>query len=387
MDAIERAIRGALERGDANDRAYREKVYRSVFAALEKSIASSTSLTEEAAQRRREALKARITEIEQEFVPALRPAEQPMPTANGRPPASPAPAVAPAVRISDDARRAETAPEIPGPSLDEPAQTSHRLGRTEPDFPDIGPEEEPRGFAPEGDLAAPSVADERLYDREAASERRRPWAATLIAVTVLAALAIGGWWVVGMGLLGRPDGSVPNPPVETTEEDFEPGQAAQQEPPPPLGPGTAEAGRDWITAFSPADPVAVTAPAGARADIMEEEGESFIRIRSGESGAPVVFDVGQGILERIAGRRAVFDIVARAEEGQETQVSVQCDFGGLGDCGRRRYIVGQNRADYLFELDLPSGDPGGAGTISIVSDVENGGKAVDIFEIRVSVTE
>ena len=45
------------------------------------------------------------------------------------------------------------------------------------------------------------------------------------------------------------------------------------------------------------------------------------------------------------------------------------------------------RGDYLFEIDLPAGDPGGPGTISIVSDVEGGGKAVDVFEIRVAVSE
>jgi hypothetical protein len=380
LDAIERAIRSALERGDADDRGFREKVYRSVFAALERNIAASSGLTEEVAQRRRLALKARITEIEQEFQPALR--------AAGREPAPPpisatdqpaAPMSGPEVRGPLDLGGPEF--EAPVPSLDEPARGAHRFGHSAPDFPDIGPADGSPGFAPDADLAATPAADERLYDREAASERRRPWAAMLIAATVLAALAIGGWMAVSMGLLGRPDGSVPNPPVETAAEDFEP------EPAPPLGPATAETTRDWITAFSPADPVAVTAPAGARADIMEEEGQPFIRIRSGAAGEPVVFDVGQGILERLAGRSAVFDIVGRAEEGQETQISVQCDFGGLGDCGRRRYLVGTHRGDYLFEVELPSGSPRGAGTISIVSDVDNGGKAVDIFEIRASVTE
>jgi hypothetical protein len=199
----------------------------------------------------------------------------------------------------------------------------------------------------------------------------------LVAVTLLAALAIGGWWALELGLFGRPDTSVPNP-AESADEDFMPE---------PLGPAAVEQGRDWITLFSPADPTAVIAPSGARADVLEEEGEPFIRIRSGPAGEAVLFDVGQGILERLAGRRAVFDVVARAEEGKETQISIRCNFGELGDCGRRRYLVGTHRADYLFDVDLPSGRPGAAGSIAIVSDVENAGKAIDLFEIRVSVAD
>ena len=385
MDAVERAIRGALEKGNAEDRAFREKVYRSVFTALERNIAANPEVTEDVAQRRREALKAKITQIEQEFQPAMRPVPRPVPEAPA--PAAPSrpdeiPSVASVERTpqgNDRDRAPELSVDSPSPARPAPGV---RFDRAEPTIPDFAAEPSGRGFSPEPDLAVGASAEERLYDREAGSERRRRrWAATLVAVTVLAALVIGGWWVVETGFFGRPDTSVPNPPDETAEEDFAPEPDA-----PPLGPGTAEADREWVTVFSPADPVSVTAPTGTRADIMEEEGQSFIRIRSGQGGEAVLFDVGQGILERIAGRRAVFDIIARAEEGQETQIAIECNFAELGDCGRRRYLVGTHRADYLFEIELPAGRPGSAGTIAVVSDVDNAGKAIDVFEIRVSVT-
>jgi hypothetical protein len=390
LDAIERAIRGALEKGDADDRAFREKVYRSVFAALERNIAANPDLAEDIAQRRREALKAKITVIEQEFQPALRdrppaaPATQPAatpppPTQAGTAQPPEAPPLGPAERAPSDrplGRAPEPSIEAPEPSLDRLGPGPRdRFGRVEPTIGDIAAERE------EPDFAAGPSADERLYEGESEA-RRRPWAVMFVVVTVLAALAIGGWWVMGTGLFGRPDTSVPNTPVETTEEDFEPESDS-----PPLGPGTADSGRDWVTVFSPADPTSVVAPSGASADIMEEEGQPFMRIRSGTGGEAVLFDVGQGILERIAGQRAVFNVVARAEEGQETQISIQCNFGELGDCGRRRYLVGTHRADYLFNVELPSGRPGAAGSIAIVSDVDNAGKAIDIFEIRVSVAE
>jgi hypothetical protein len=92
-------------------------------------------------------------------------------------------------------------------------------------------------------------------------------------------------------------------------------------------------------------------------------------------------------LQQIAGRKAVFDIIARAEEGKETQISVNCDFGELGDCGRKRYAVGYQRGEYLFDVELPDQNPGASGSIAIASDITSGGAAVDIYEIRVSVTE
>ncbi|EBW1603860.1 hypothetical protein CLF39_26490, partial [Salmonella enterica subsp. enterica serovar Kottbus] len=75
MDAIERAIRSALDKGDARDRTFRERVYRQAFAALERALQANPSLTVETAIRRRKALQARITEIEAEYLPpAPRPA-------------------------------------------------------------------------------------------------------------------------------------------------------------------------------------------------------------------------------------------------------------------------------------------------------------------------
>lgn len=380
MDAIERAIRSALERGDADDRAFREKVYRSVFGALERSIASSPELSADVAQRRRETLKARITQIEQEFQPALGPVAPAPPSY----PSDVLPSVVPYVPSVDPAIRGRPYEEdvktpvvesSPGRIVEPEPQF-----RSEAAFPDLAARSEaPASGAESGDFEV--AADDRAYGVDRTGERRRPWTASLIAAMVLAALIAGGWWLVGNGLLGGSDSAVPGPPVATEGEDLEPKPAT------PAQPATAGAERGWTTVFSPADPVSVSAPANARADIMEEEGQTFIRIRSGEAGQPIVFDVGQGILERIAGRRAVFDVVARAEEGQETQISIQCDFGGLGDCGRRRYLVGTHRSDCLFDVELPAGRPSGPGTISIVSDVDQTGKAIDIFEIRVSIAD
>ena len=72
MDALEKAIRSAFEKGDAEDRAYREKVYRSAFAALDRAIQANTGITVERAIARRRDLQAKIAIIESEFLPAVR---------------------------------------------------------------------------------------------------------------------------------------------------------------------------------------------------------------------------------------------------------------------------------------------------------------------------
>ncbi|RWK67297.1 MAG: hypothetical protein EOR45_35765, partial [Mesorhizobium sp.] len=71
MDAIEKAIRNAFEKGNAEDRAFRERVYRSAFAALDRALQANPNVTVEVAIKRRKAVQAKITEIESEFLPAV----------------------------------------------------------------------------------------------------------------------------------------------------------------------------------------------------------------------------------------------------------------------------------------------------------------------------
>ena len=92
MDAIEKAIRNAFEKGNAEDRAFREKVYRSAFAALDRVLQANPNVTVEAAINRRKAVQAKIAEIESEFLPAVQAVPDVMfPSESGN--AAPAPAV------------------------------------------------------------------------------------------------------------------------------------------------------------------------------------------------------------------------------------------------------------------------------------------------------
>jgi hypothetical protein len=340
MDSIEKAIRSAFAKGDPADRAFREKVYRSAFGALDRNLKSNPNMTEAIAQRRREALLATVTAIETEFGPA-RPANPPTPPP--MPVAPDAPAAAPP---------AEPAAPVLAPTLD---------GERRPSAPreaDISPDMRPDRRT--GILAGtPKRRGGRARPR-----RRFRLVGLLLFLLLLGAVVAGLWWLAVSG---------------TGERLLTPAQTGTTGAPRAAG-DTLEG---WVDIFTPADPTTVSAPGDSRAEVMEEDGERFIRLTSGSSGAPVLFDVGQGILEDIAGARAVFNIVASAREGEETQISVDCTLAELGDCSRRRYAVGATREEYLFEIDLPAARPGAGGTIAVNADVEGRGRAVDIHAIRV----
>ncbi|TIT59921.1 MAG: hypothetical protein E5W60_19580, partial [Mesorhizobium sp.] len=58
LDAIEKAIRNAFEKGNAEDRVFRERVYRSAFAALDRVLQANPNVTVELAIKRRKAVQA-----------------------------------------------------------------------------------------------------------------------------------------------------------------------------------------------------------------------------------------------------------------------------------------------------------------------------------------
>lgn len=344
LDAIEKAIRSAFEKGDPSERAYREKVYRSAFSALDRALQSNPSVTQETVARRRRALSATISAIESEFLPAV-------------------PTVEPVQRQPQPAAPAPTPEPQPEHTRSEPAFEPTLEGE------DRDPAASPSGYADD------EIDPQAYVPYRSPPRRSRAWVATLITAAVVALVGIGAWWLLA------PSGPEPFPRPAEEAEDFTPEPSAPGEPPRVIGTDNLD---DWIVVFDPADPTTVTAPGDSRAEVMDDDGEQFIRIRSGSSGAPILFDVGQGVLEQVAGRRTVFNIEARAQEGEETQISVDCSLGELGDCGRKRYAVGVTREEFLFEIELPAVDPGAGGTIAINPDIENGGKGVDIFAIRVT---
>lgn len=355
MDPVEKAIRNALEKGDAEDAAFRLRIYQAAQAALEKALSSGTVGGDQARERKAR-LRTVVANVESEFAPAVAPepvavephrsGQRVEPTMGGSPPAEPV--IAGYSRHPDFG---DAPPSVPG----EAQRESRATRRNREPVPGIG-----RRFA---------AGIIRLF----------------ILVTVLAAVGFGIWWAIDTGLFksaSERDTSVPNPPANTGEEDFTPKDAGA-----PQKPGDADATREWITIFSPKDPTSVQAGAGASAEVIGGADSQALRIVSSTAESTVSFDVGEGVLERLSGQKAVFDIVARSLDGQPTQISVTCDFAAYGNCGRKRYEVSYETGEFLFEIQFPKSAPGGGGTITVVSDVANGGKALDIVQIKAARAE
>jgi hypothetical protein len=419
LNPIEKTIRTALARGDAEDRAYREKVYRSVYTALEKSIAANPAMSDEAVEHRRELLKSSIRTVEQEFVQAFEP-EDPFDTEEPVPaPAAPIKSFGPFPRAPtpgehgsswtaasnryyegehEGVRPTPRPPHRPAAPAREPAPPPpQRFGYDAVPLPDIEPRrprgEDDRSGLGFGGLVARREAhnDDRRFDHRALEDRQprrrrgRLLVMLFLVATLLAAGVMGVWWALDSGLFlsaKQRDTSVPNPPLTLEDEEFQPGG------PPPLSDRQAGGGNDeWITVFTPTDPTRVITPPGGVAEVIEIEGGTALRIRSASSDEPIRFEVGEGILQDIAGRRAVFNIRARTDPGKETQILVACDFGPVGDCGRNRFFVSSENRDFAVGRDMANARPNGAGSIAIVSDVANGGLTVDIIDIRVAIPE
>lgn len=356
MDPVEKAIRNALEKGDAGDAAFRLRIYQAAQAALDKALGTGT-VNGDQARERKARLRAVVANFEAEFAPAIAPEP-----------------------VAAEPHRAEQRVEPSMGGSPSPVEPSIAGYARHPDFGETPPSlrdearREPLA-ADRGRNAAPGVG-------------RRIAAGTIrlfILATVVAAVGFGIWWAVDTGLFksaSERDTSVPNPPANTGEEDFTPKDAGA-----PQKPGEADSAREWITIFSPKDPTSVQAGAGASAEVIGGTDSQALRIVSSSADATVAFDVGEGVLERLSGQKAVFDIVARSLDGQPTQISVTCDFAAFGNCGRKRYEVGYETGEFLFEIQFPNSAPGGGGAITVVSDVANGGKALDIVQIRAARAE
>ncbi|RWH07174.1 MAG: hypothetical protein EOQ73_02780, partial [Mesorhizobium sp.] len=283
----------------------------------------------------------------------------------------------------------------PSPSItvDGPVQpdtSDAPRSRVLPRVPDIMPDEalpnaptlddSPGASIGNGAEVAPDRDERRIRGR------RLPLTAIFVAATLLAAAGIGLYFAKQTGVFKTAAELNTGPPEPTpTLEDEDSSQPAETGS--PQKPGEADQSKNWINVFSPSDPTHVSTPSDAAADVMKDDTGQFLRVRSGASGSAIAFDVGQGVLEKLAGKHAMFDIIARSEEGKETQISVDCNFGELGDCGRKRYAVGDERNEYLFDVQFPNKHPGAAGTIAVNSDFDKQGKSVDIYEIRVSIAE
>lgn len=233
------------------------------------------------------------------------------------------------------------------------------------------------------EIAMPDSPNSSAASKDPAIEPRRGWAFVFIMVTLLAILTMGLWVAYSTGTLKL-----------RSAENAQSGDVVTVDPrdePDPSGPGAGQSsGDDWLMIFRPDNPGDLVVDPTIRAEIAGTGPLAHLRIEpaaSSSADSAVVFSIGKGILEQIAGKSAVFDIVAAADDGNPTQISVLCDFAGFGDCGRMRYRIDAATSDNLFQVEFPEGTPDGDGQIIINPDVDGKGRALEVYAIRVRIAD
>lgn len=387
MSGLETAIRNALEKSDRSSAEVRARIYQSSRQALEAGLRKQGIDDPEIVAQQRQRLEVLVHAIEsEERNRLLSVVEDHVRREAARAPAPPQSikAVTPAV----------AAPEREDYDEDDvlPVDTDMRGGAADvaSDTHDIGDMRAERG------VIAPDVRSNPYTDaaslaftpeRAAKARRKKGLVARLfIYFTLLAFMGLGAWWVYSSGLLLSPserDTSVPNPPPQVQAEDFN-GAEETQQPSLEAGRGFSDAWEDVFNAergmngvktgsLSVVEPI--TTPAGKAVRLTS---------RVGEADGNVSITVPAEVLREMAGKSSTISITLQSSSDRQTQLSISCDFGSLGDCSRHRFTATPERADMLisvaFDRTLAPNSPG---RIIINSDIDGNGRPVNLYSVRI----
>ncbi|RVQ00055.1 biotin transporter BioY, partial [Sinorhizobium meliloti] len=98
----------------------------------------------------------------------------------------------------------------------------------------------------------------------------------------------------------------------------------------------------------------------------------------------VAIEIPTDVLAQLSGKSSTLALTVQAAPGKATEFSVECDFSTLGDCGRHRFTVHDERVDMLLKVNFERGSaPSSPGKLVINSDLSGGGNSLDLFAIRV----
>lgn len=375
MSGLETAIRQALERSERANSETRARIYQSARNALEAGLKKQDVHDPDVIAQQRHRLEGVIHAIELEERASLKAAVS----------------VPPPVRVETS-----NAP-TPSAELDHDIHMPSGRNADAADSPVVDgglsglrPE---RRDGPRVAEAAPvqPVAGKRgkaaKAEATAAKPRRRKRGSFLsfvmVITTLVAAVVMGAWWVETSGLLktaAERDTSVANPPSTVQSEDFD-GAAGLKT----LGPQSGFSG-DWVDVFTPADASNVKAGSRAAADPVSDERGQRLRITSATPDADgnVSIEIPASVLEQISGKTSTVALSVQSDTGKQTQFSVECDFSSLGDCGRHRFTVNEEKNDMLFKVTFDrSLAPSSPGHILINSDVTGAGNSLSVYAVRI----
>jgi hypothetical protein len=276
-----------------------------------------------------------------------------------------------------------------------PAKAGSKTGRVEPviDVPlvaeargkgrgqKIRHEEEDPAWAepstPEGRKVAPQ--------KRAARRRRGSWIVSLFVYCVLlGVIGFGAWWAYATGMIGAAmhgGGDFDFIPKELQSEDFDPKAPLKN----PLDPQRSFSG-DWVSVLKPGDTSVVTPAAQAKvSDVTDSDGKAIlIASNAPDQDGEVRIAVPADVLKAMAGKTSTLAVTLRADGDKPSQIYIQCAFASLGDCGRHRFTISNERVDELIQVKFDGKSaPSEPGYVVINSDLTGQGRAIRLYGIRI----
>lgn len=402
MSPLEQAIRNALERADRANPDVRARLYQSARNALDGGLRKQGIEDPEAIAHQRERLEQTIRLIENEELERLaaiarlervilesRPddvaapvrAEAPPVVERVTPPERPS-APPPSAPPVETGGRVEPRFEAPPVRTDAVLASAHAdedrvIGAMAVSAPEpLHEEEDPAWAAPETPAAGRVTEKRRGRVRRVGSAL----AALFIYSMILGSLGAGGWWIYSTGIwksLAERSGNIPDFIPTTDGGDFDPKSS-------PLDPKNSFSS-DWTPIFDPKTGRTIPHDAASVSRVSDSDGDAIQIVSSRpDSDGEAEIEIPAEMLGDLAGKVATFAITTKVAGDQPTQIYVECDFGSLGDCGRHRYTVGQDRSDQLFQLDF-TGKMAPASPVRIIlnSDVSGKGTGVKVYGVRV----
>ncbi|SCX20488.1 hypothetical protein DSM25558_2751 [Agrobacterium sp. DSM 25558] len=383
MSGLETAIRNALEKSDRSSAEVRARIYQSSRQALEAGLRKQGIEDPEVVAQQRQRLETLVHAIEsEERNRLLNVVEDHVRREAARAPAAPPPVRQVPPTTSSAQREDDVLPveaEVRG-DVPEETTTDHDIGDFRAERGVVAPDARSASDADMGSLAF-------TPQRAAKARRKKRLVARLfIYFTLLAFLGFGAWWVYSSGLLLSPserDTSVPNPPPEVQSEDFT-GAEAKPEPSLEAGRGFSDAwneifnadrGNSGLQTGSLAAIEGISTPAGKAVRLTS---------RVAETDGNVSIAVPTDVLREMAGKSSTIAITLQSSSDRQTQLSISCDFGSLGDCARHRFTATPERADMLINVSFDRTlAPNSPGRIIINSDIDGNGRPVNLYSVRI----
>lgn len=436
MSGLEQAIRNALERAERADPDIRARIYQSARNALDVGLRKQEISDMAVIERQRQRLEATIREIEDEELARLRSIAQFERVALDRepeeelePPAIPEaepdelteaparrseprfsaapmsrsepldaefedePPVVEAVRREEAPSdrsttvRAEPAMETPridraavGPVRSEPVMDDDYLAgltATREAQTSRAPQPQPDAW---GEDAAEAIAPAR--------NRRRTFGSFIVSAFVylflLAIIGGGVWWVYDTGMIDaalKGDGNFELVPDALRSKSEQPALETSR-----LDTLRGFSG-DWIDIYKPGANADAAKPR-AKA-VIEEHRDSdglatVITSNAPDQDGDVLVEVPASVLQDLAGKTSTIAVTVKSNSEKPAQIYIQCEFKTLGDCGRHRYTVTNERADELIQVKFDGRmSPSSSGSIVINSDLTGEGSSIRLYGIRV----